>query len=122
METALERSLSVQLMHGHESGAGTKPTITRFPKDATIVKQGQPGTDVYLILDGVIRIERDGEPLAQYGPGAMLGERAYLEAVARTASIIAVTACKVASVDAAQLDRSALEELSQGHNREAIGS
>jgi hypothetical protein len=119
VESALERSLSVQLMHGHENGAAARPAITRFPAGATITGQGQPGTDVYLILDGVIRVERDGEPLADYGPGAMLGERAHLEGGTRTASIIAVTACKVACVDAAQLDRRSLEELSQGHNREA---
>ena len=122
VETALERSLSVQLMHGHETGEGTRPRITKFAKGAMITEQGKPGSDVYLILDGIVRIERDGEPLAEYGPGAMLGERAHLEAGARTASIVAVTPGKVAAVDAAQLDRAALEELSQGHNREATGS
>jgi hypothetical protein len=34
---------------------------------------------------------------------------------------VAVTACRVASVDASQLDRSALEELSGGHRREDAG-
>ena len=75
VETALERELSVQLMHG----AG-KPRVISHPAGATLVRQGAPGGDVYLILDGVIRVERNGEPLAEYGPGAMLGERAHLEA------------------------------------------
>ena len=79
VETALERALSVQLMHG-----GAKPRIGRLPAGATLVRQGQPGTDVYLILDGVIRVERDGERLAEYGPGALLGERAHLEGGTRT--------------------------------------
>jgi CRP-like cAMP-binding protein len=66
----------------------------------------------------VIRIDRNGEPLAEYGPGAMLGERAHLEGGLRTASMIAVTPCRIAAVDAAELDRTALEELAGGHRRE----
>jgi Cyclic nucleotide-binding domain len=116
VETALERSLSVQLMHG-----AAKPRIQRVRAGDALVRQGEPGTDVYLILDGVIRIERDGERLAEYGPGALQGERAHLEGGVRTSSLIAVTDCKVAAVDAAQLDRSALEELSGGHRREDAG-
>ncbi len=117
VETALERQRSVQLMHG-----ATKPRIENFAAGATLVQQGQPGSDVYLVLDGIVRIERDGEPLAEYGPGAMLGERAHLEAGTRTASVVAVTRCKVASVDGAQFERSALQELSGGHRREETGA
>jgi Cyclic nucleotide-binding domain len=113
VESALERSLSVDLMHG----AG-KPRITSFPAGATLLRQGTPGTEVYLVLDGVVRVERGGEPLADYGPGAMFGERAHLEGGVRTASIVAVTPCKVACVDGAMLKRSALTELSGMHRRE----
>jgi hypothetical protein len=116
VETALERSLSAQLMH-----VGAKPRIERHAAGSTVTRQGQPATDVYLVLDGVIRIERDGERLAEYGPGALLGERAYLETGVRTASIVAVTPCRLAAVNAGQLDRVALEELSGGHRREEAG-
>ena len=113
VETALERTLSVQLMHG-----AAKPAIRRLKADEVLVRQGEPGADIYLVLDGVLRVERDGERLAEYGPGAMLGERAHLEGGTRTSTLVAVTACRVASVDASQLDRSALEELAGGHRRE----
>ena len=113
VETALERSLSVQLMHGT-----AKPKVQRLKAGDVLVRQGEPGTGIYLVLDGVVRVERDGERLAEYGPGAMLGERAHLEGGTRTSTLAAVTACRVASVDASQLDREALEELSGGHRRE----
>ncbi len=113
VETALERTLSVQLMHG-----SAKPKIRRLKAGEVLVRQGEPGADIYLVLDGVIRVSCDGERLAEYGPGAMLGERAHLEGGTRTSTLEAVTACRVAAVDAAQLDRSALEELSGGHRRE----
>ncbi len=113
VETALERTLSVQLMHGSE-----KPRIEKLPAGHVLARQGDPGSDIYLVLDGVIRIDRDGEQLAEYGPGAMLGERAHLEGGVRTASLVAVTACRVAAVHASQFDQDALQELSGGHRRE----
>jgi Cyclic nucleotide-binding domain len=116
VETALERSLSVQLMHG-----AAKPAIRRVKAGDVLVRQGEPGAEVYLVLDGVIRVERDGERLAEYGPGALLGERAHLEGGTRTSTLVAVTPCRVASVDAGQFDRSDLEELSGGHRREDAG-
>jgi hypothetical protein len=113
VETALEQSLSVQLMHG-----AAKPRISRLEPGAELVRQGDFGQDVYLVLDGVIRVEHDGERLAEYGPGAMLGERAALEGGSRTATLVAVTKCKVAAVPAVQLDLSDLAELATGHRRE----
>ena len=116
VETALEHALSVQLMHG-----SAKPRITKVPAGATVVRQGEAGSEIFLVLDGVIRVERDGEWLAEYGPGALLGERAHLEGGTRTSTLTAVTACRVASVGAAQFDRAALEELAGGHRRESVG-
>jgi len=113
VETALEQALSVQLMHG-----AAKPRITQLQAGDELVRQGDLGQDIYLVLDGVIRVERDGTRLAEYGPGAMLGERAVLEGGTRTSTLAAVTRCRVASVPAVQLDLSDLAELSTGHRRE----
>jgi len=114
VETALEQTLSVQLMHG-----AARPRISQLEPGAELVRQGDFGQDIYLLLDGVIRVERDGNRLAEYGPGAMLGERAVLEGGARTSALVAVTRCRVASVPAVQLDLSDLVELATGHRREA---
>jgi len=70
------------------------------------------------VLDGVIGVEHDGTRLAEYGPGAMLGERALLEHGIRTSALVAVTPCRVASVDAGQFDSAVLTELAAGHQRE----
>jgi len=113
VESALEHSLSVQLMRG-----AAKPSIRRVRAGDTVVRQGQPGAEVYLVLDGVIRVERDGKRLAEYGPGALLGERAHLEGGTRTSTLVAVTPCRMASLDASQFERSDLAELSAEHRRE----
>lgn len=113
VETALERVLAGQLMH--RSG---KPRIHRHKPGAVLVRQGDPGNEVFLVLDGIVRVEHDGERLAEYGPGALLGERAFLETGSRTSTLVAVTACRVAAVNAGTLDHSSLAELSGGHRLE----
>jgi CRP-like cAMP-binding protein len=77
---------------------------------------------VFLLLDGVIVAEVDGELVAELGPGAVLGERAVLEGGVRTATLRASTRCKVAVASGEQLDPAALAELSAGHRREEDGS
>jgi CRP-like cAMP-binding protein len=113
VESALERTLSAQLMQGaHRS------QIKKFPAGTILFKQGDGGTKVLLVLDGVVRVERDGERLAEYGPGAILGERAHLEGGIRTSTNVAVTPCRVAMIEAEAFEHSHLEELSAGHRRE----
>jgi CRP-like cAMP-binding protein len=76
-----------------------------------------PSTSSLTELSGV---ERDGEQLGEYGLGAMVGERSNLEGGTRTATLVAVTACRVASVPASQFDSDALTELATGHRREEV--
>jgi hypothetical protein len=113
VESALERQLSLTLMQG-----GAKPKVTKVKPGTIITEQGAAESDIFLVLDGVVRIEVDGERLAEYGPGSMHGERAVLEGGRRTSTIRAVTACKLAVAPADRVDRDALAELSGGHRRE----
>jgi hypothetical protein len=112
-ETALERELSQVIMR-----SGDKPDIRKVRKRRTLTKQGEPGDGVFLLLDGVLAVEVDGEPLAELGPGAILGERAVLEGGVRTSTLRAVTKCKVAVVPSDRVDPETLTELSKQHRRE----
>jgi Cyclic nucleotide-binding domain len=112
VETALERALSAQIMQG-----AAKPSIRKVKAGSALVTQGEVGSEVFLLLDGVLRVEEDGRRLAEYGPGALLGERAHLEGGQRTSTLVAVTPCRVAAVEAAALDRGDLQELSKDHRR-----
>jgi CRP-like cAMP-binding protein len=70
------------------------------------------------VLDGMVEIDVGGTVLANLGPGAVLGERASLEHGRRTATVRAVTDCRVVSYLAADLSTDDLRELASGHHRE----
>ena len=114
VESALERSLSSSIMSG-----GTKPTIRTIAEGENLVKQGQGGTEVFLILDGIFVVEVDERPVAEIGPGAVVGERAGLVNGTRTATLWARTPGRVASVPHDVLDSQALGSLAATHRREA---
>ena len=113
VESSLERELSKTLMRGH-----SKPTIRRIAEGQTLTEQGEEATDLYLLLDGVLSVEVDGRPLADIGPGAILGERALLGDRRRTSTLRAVTPSKVAVASADGIKEEVLAEIAGGHRRE----
>lgn len=106
VESALERSLSGAIM-----ADGAKPKISTLDAGAALVTQGEAGTDVFLILDGIFVVERDGEEIAEIGPGAVVGERAGEGDGVRTATLRARTRARVAAVLRDALDQAALGSL-----------
>jgi cyclic nucleotide-binding protein len=113
VETALERQLSVTIM-----SKGQKPEIRKLKAGKFLCQQGDPGSALYLLLDGVLSVTIDGECVAEVGPGVVLGERAVLEGGIRTASLQAATDIRVAVATADQIDREALIELREHHRVE----
>lgn len=113
VETALERELAGRIMRG-----GGKPSFRTLRKGGVLTQEGEDGDEVFLLLNGVLTVEVDATPVAEVGPGAILGERALLDGGRRTSTLRAATKVKVAVVRGDQLDRDALREVSAGHRRE----
>ncbi|MDP9325673.1 MAG: cyclic nucleotide-binding domain-containing protein [Candidatus Dormibacteraeota bacterium] len=113
VESALERELSSHIMK-----LNTSPKISKVAEGDTLVEEGDPGSELYLLLDGVLAVEVKGEKLVDLGPGVVLGERALLEGGKRTATLRAKTPCKVAVVSGDQVSPELLTELAGGHHRE----
>jgi hypothetical protein len=107
VESALERQLSVAVIDA-------KPRFRRLQAGRTLVEQGQHGDELFLLFDGVLRVEVDGKPVAEVGPGAIVGELALLQQGRRMATLRAVTPCRVAVVPKDRIDRQALEEIAMG--------
>ena len=112
-ETALERELSSTLLSGD-----TKLAKRKLDEGETLVEQGSEGTDLYLLLDGVLGVEVDGEQVAEMGPGTMLGERASLEGGMRTATLRALTPIRVAVIPAELVGEGELTALAADRRRE----
>jgi hypothetical protein len=113
VETELERELSTRIMRG-----GDPPVIRRLAAGDVLVQQGDDGDELYLLLDGLLEVDVDGEVVAEVGPGAVLGERARVEGVARTSTLRARTSCRIACTHPDQVGGVALDELADGHRRE----
>jgi Cyclic nucleotide-binding domain len=113
VETALERQLAAQIMRGR-----SKPHIKKLEKGDLLAEQGAARDEVYLLLDGILLVEVDGRPLAEIGPGAIVGELASLQAGVRTATLRAATPVRVAAARTEQISHDALVELGAVHHRE----
>jgi hypothetical protein len=112
-ESALERQLSTAIMRG-----GAKPAVRKLTAGSLLVEQGEPGGDIYLLLDGVLSVWVDGTEVGELGPGVVVGERALLEGGRRTATLRAVTDCVIAIAAKDQIDRDSLASLAELHHRE----
>jgi Cyclic nucleotide-binding domain len=112
-ESALERELSRRLMSGD-----AKLSRTRLKDGETLVEQGEEGSELFLLLDGVLTVEVDGEPVAELGPGTIAGEQALLGGGTRTATLRAASACNVAVVPADALAAGELAAIGAERRRE----
>src|ERR671925_1653719 len=112
-ESALERQLSADLMR-----RGATLGRRKLKPDETLVEEGEPGDELYLLLDGVLAAEVKGEEVAEVGPGAILGEGAVVGGGKRNATLRALTSARVAVIAADQIEREAMETLAAGRRRD----
>jgi len=112
VESELERKLAASILR-----EGAKLVRRRVPRGEALVEQGQPGDELFVLLDGVLDVEIDGEIVAQVGSGAILGERAVLGEGLRTATLRAVRSSRVAVIRADEIGRPQLAEISASRVR-----
>jgi CRP-like cAMP-binding protein len=60
------------------------------PAGKVLMRQGERGDEMFIVVSGNFRIDRDGREIAQRGAGAALGEIALLSKGPRTATITAL--------------------------------
>jgi acetolactate synthase I/II/III large subunit len=58
---------------------------------SVVFRQGDRGTEVFLVHLGEFKVERDGKEIARYGAGQAFGEMAALSDAPRSATVTAVT-------------------------------
>ncbi|WP_127127012.1 cyclic nucleotide-binding domain-containing protein [Georgenia sp. SYP-B2076] len=112
-ERAVERQLSEGVMR-----AGHRPEIRRLPVGAVLAREGEPCSEICLVLDGVLTVSVDGSEIAEVGPGAVLGEREVLDDGSRTSTLVALTPVRLAVAAADAIDVEKLRAMAELFGRE----
>ena len=89
----------------HLKRVATFAELESHPEGAAVVKEGAYANDFYAIEDGTAKVERDGQQLAELGPGDVFGEQALLEGEQRSASVIATAPLRVIKIAHWELDK-----------------
>lgn len=58
-----------------------------LPEGRTLMRQGEIGNEMMVLVDGSVRVERDGRVLGERGPGETLGELSLIDHGRRTATV-----------------------------------
>jgi hypothetical protein len=80
----------------------------RLPKGALLSERPIAGTEVHLLLDGLLLIEIDHQPAAEAGPGAIFDPTMRTEQSKNHVTVRARTPCRLAVLRRDQLDNHAL--------------
>jgi CRP-like cAMP-binding protein len=59
------------------------------PAGRVLMRQGDVGNEMFVVVSGTFRIERDGKLIAERGPGTTLGEISLLSEGPRVATVTA---------------------------------
>lgn len=74
-------------------------TEIEVPAGKVLAKEGEPGREFYVILDGKADVEIGGSQVATLGPGDFFGEMALLDQGPRAATVKATSDMEVAVLD-----------------------
>ena len=124
-ECPLFRGLDAQ---GAAAFAGVANEV-EFRAEHAIARQGEIGSGLFIIVDGRVRVVRDGAVVTRLGPGEFFGELSVLDGAPRNATVTAevpTTCLAVATWDAERVMREepgvalALLRVLAGRLREAV--
>jgi CRP-like cAMP-binding protein len=87
------------------SKVATFATLESAAEGKTIIREGGYSNDFYVIEDGTVKVEREGETVAELGTGDFFGEQGLLEKQARGASVIATSPVRLIKIEHWELSR-----------------
>ncbi len=92
--SAVDPELLPQLAEGL-----TQDAPLHFDRGKVILREGQAGLRMYVVLEGRVAVSIGGTVVERLGPGGAFGEMALLERSMRAASVAAETDCSVLPIN-----------------------
>ena len=83
----------------------TFASLESVAEGKTVIREGGFSNDFYVIEEGTARVERDGEQVAELGPGDVFGEQGLLEKQERSASVVATSPVRALKIEHWELPR-----------------
>ena len=81
--------LFAELNRRHVNKVAALGRIRRFHDGMAIIRAGEAGDALYVVLDGEVSVRRPGLPVLSLGMGSFFGEMALLDSAARSATVLA---------------------------------
>jgi len=69
------------------------------PAGKVLIRQGEVGDDLMIIVSGAVSVERDGTEVNRLGVGEFFGEIAVIDRGPRTATVTSETPCRLLVVN-----------------------
>jgi CRP-like cAMP-binding protein len=92
------------------AGLAEVATAVDFPAGHVIARQGEIGTGFFVVVEGMVKVVRDGAAIAHLGPGEFFGELSVLDRMPRNATVAAETATTCLALASWDFDKVLLEQ------------
>lgn len=74
-------------------------SLVKHERGSMIMKEGQAGVLMYVVLEGGVAVTIQGKLVERVGPGGVFGEMALVERTPRLASAVAESACTLLAIN-----------------------
>ncbi|HUL94191.1 MAG TPA: cyclic nucleotide-binding domain-containing protein [Burkholderiales bacterium] len=73
-------------------------TSVRYERGHTVVKEGQAGVLMYVVVEGRLAVSIQGKLVERIGPGGVFGEMALVDRTTRLATVVCETDCGLLAI------------------------
>lgn len=80
------------------------PEFLEIRSGEVLLKEGDIGEEMYVLIEGTAKIEYRGMFFAEIGPGDFVGELAVIDGSPRLATVITVTDCRFVAINRARFE------------------
>jgi len=88
---------------------GDRAIEVDFPADHVIARQGEIGTGFFVIVEGAVRVVRDGKEIARLRAGEFFGEMSVIDGLPRVAQVVTTEPTRCLALASWEFERLVLD-------------